>query len=291
MARQIEAFDQSEFIFERSGSAIPFPPLAFLGAGYYGDARVENAATGREVVYDLQSASQAAGLPLLLGERDALLLGEYVSWSRFRLQGEQSEDFEVTSIGFPMAWLRQVNDQWQAAAFVFPLGHDSSAPNAEWSWQYMGGVFARYVQSDSLWWAFGFYADVAPDEDFYIPYLGVTWNIGQHWALSAIMPWPALVYAPNDDWLFRLGASPSGASWSLAPGSEQDIAMNLDAWDLGLSVERRLAGRIYAGLEAGVGGFRGLRLDGSELEDSGISIHSSPYLKFEINFRPGDLSP
>lgn len=35
----------------------------------------------------------------------------------------------------------------------------------------MGGVFGRYVQSERLWWAFGFFADIAPDGNLYLPYL------------------------------------------------------------------------------------------------------------------------
>lgn len=289
--RQLDAFNDSEFIFARGGSNVPFPPLAFLGASYYGDAKVESTGAddrGTTIEYDLRSVTQAAAYPWLVSERDALVLGEYLGWSEFRIGGDRAEDFNVTSVGFPMAWLRQVNREWQAAAFVFPLGHKSNRRDSEWAVQYMSGVFARYVQNNSLWWAFGFYSDVGPGDDFYIPYFGATWNINPQWTLSGIMPWPALLYAPTEDWLFRFGVSPSGASWSVSPPEEnEDVALNLDAWDLGFSVERRISGGIFASLEAGIGGFRGLRLDGDGFEDTDIDVHSSPYLKLDINFRPG----
>ncbi|MFV8817264.1 hypothetical protein [Haliea sp. E17] len=292
MARQTRAFEESEFIFARSGSNVPFPPLAFAGVSHYGDARVESDSRGTKFDYDLTTATQAAALPLLLGERDALIIGEYVSWSEFRVRDGGDGKFNVASVGLPLGWLRQVNNDWQAAAFVFPLAHKADFDDAEWSWQYMGGVFGRYVQSERLWWAFGFYADIAPDDNFYIPYLGATWAFDDHWTLSAIMPWPAVLYAPSQDWLFRIGVSPSGASWSVSPqGTQDDVALNLDAWDLGVSVERRLTGGIYASLETGIGGFRGLRLDSGSLEDTDFSVHSSPYIQLDIKFRPGVWAP
>ncbi len=287
--RQIQAFEDSEFIFARGGASnVPFPPLAFIGASHYGNAKVEGLGTEGPIEYNLSSVTQAAGYPWLVGDRDALVVGEYLSWSKFRIDSDPGENFNVSSIGIPLAWLRQVNEQWQTAAFVFPMGHKSDRDDSDWTVQTMGGVFARYVQTDQLWWAFGFYADVGPGDDFYIPYVGATWMINERWTLSGIMPWPALLYAPNQDWLFRFGVSPSGASWSLAPeNTDKDVSLNLDAWDLGASVERRLSGGIFASLEAGIGGFRGLRLDGTDLEDADFEVHSSPYIKLDINFRPG----
>ena len=91
--------------------------------------------------------------------------------------------------------------------------------------------------------------------------------------------------APSKDWLFRLGASPSGSSWSFNPDGS-DASLNLDAWDFGLSAERRLSGGLWLSLEAGVGGFRGLRLSGSDVESPDLDVSTSPYLGINLNFRP-----
>jgi hypothetical protein len=109
--------------------------------------------------------------------------------------------------------------------------------------------------------------------------------INERWTLSAVMPWPALIYAPNRDWMLRLGASPSGSSWSFKPG-EGDATVNLDAWDFGLGAEHRLGGDIWLALEAGVGGFRGLRLSGSSLESPDLDVSTSPFIGLSLNFRP-----
>ena len=224
-------------------------------------------------------------MPFLLGERDALVIGEYLSWSDFSVKAASDDSFAVTTVGLPVAWLRQVDPAWQVAAFVMPLGHHDDIDGSNWAWQYLGGTFARYVQHERLWWAFGFYFDVAPGDNFYIPYVGASWVINERWTVSAVMPWPALLYAPDKDWLFRLGASPSGSSWSFNPEGG-DAAVNLDAWDFGLSAERRLSGGIWLSMEVGVGGFRGLRLSGTDVDAPDLDVSTSPYFGIDLKFRP-----
>lgn len=289
VARIVDDFRQSEFVFQRSGSLVPFPPVAYLGGSQYGSAEVVRSDRGEAIEYDLTTVSQAAGIPWLVGERDAVVVGEYLSWSEFDLKNGPRDSFSVATVGLPVGWLRQVDPRWQTAAFVMPMGHKASLPDADWSWQVMGGAFARYVQNDRLWWAFGLYADIAPEEDFFIPYLGASLSLNNHWTLSAVMPWPGILYAPDDNWLFRFGVTPSGASWSASPaGSNDNVAMNLDAWDLGLSAERRLLKNVYVALEAGVGGFRGLRLqDDATFEDIDVDAGSSPFVRLQLKLRPG----
>ena len=289
MQQLTRQFADSKIEFPRTGSNAPFVPLAYMGATSYGSADVDGR-DGGSLEYDVTTVSQYATLPLLLGERDALIIGDYLSWSDFSVKGEERNSFDVTSVGLPVGWLRQIDPAWQAAAFVMPMGHYDNSAGGSWTWQYMGGVFARYVQHERLWWAFGFYADIAPGDNFYIPYLGASWVINEYWTLTAVMPWPALLYAPTRDWLVRLGASPSGSSWSFQPGSGE-AAINLDAWDFGLGVERRLAGNIWLSAEAGVGGFRGLSLSGSDVNAPEVNVGSSPYVGININFRPSLINP
>ncbi len=158
--------------------------------------------------------------------------------------------------------------------------------NSDWDWQYLGGAFSRYVQDETLWWAFGFYFDVGSGDDTYIPYIGASWSINERWTLSAVMPWPAIIYSPSPDWMLRLGAAPSGASWSLELEGK-NVGVNLDAWDFGLTGEYRFAGNFWLGAEAGVGGLRGLRLDDGNLEEPDVEFSSNAYLRFSVKFRPG----
>lgn len=286
MRSMVSKFENSEIEFQRAASNIPFLPVAFLGASYYGDAAVDSPRRReKDIEYNVTTVSQAAGLPFLPTSRDALIVGEYLSIADIDIN-DSTDSFTVATMGLPVAWLRQINPDWQSVAFVMPMGHRDNRDGSEWSWQYLGGAFARYVQNDRLWWAFGLYADVAPGDDFYIPYVGASWSINERWTVSAMMPWPAIMYAPNKDWLFRLGASLSGASWSFDPKPGSDTSVNMDAWDFGLAAERRLGSNIWLAMEAGVGGFRGLRLAGTDIESPDIDVGTAPYVSVELRFRP-----
>lgn len=281
----INDFQQSDFEFQRSISNAPFPPISFVSVSSYSEVEF-NQPDGSKGQYDLDSMSAMGAVPFLLGKRDAVFAGAYLSLSEFGLSGAQQDDFKVRTIGVPLGWIRQPNPDWQYAAFVMPMGHKADLPGSDWSWQYMGGAFARYVQTDSLWWAFGLYADIQPDEDFYIPYLGASWSINERWTLSAVMPWPALVYAPSRNWMFRLGASPSGASWSFEPGDNGDTSVNLDSWDFGVSAQYRIYSNIWLGARAGVGGLRGLRLVDDSIEEPDWDLDANAFFGLELNYRP-----
>ena len=171
-----------------------------------------------------------------------------------------------------------------------PLGHDSDLNESGWNWQTLGGGFARWEQRDDLWWAFGLYFDVGGEDDFVIPYLGASWEINQRWTVSAVMPWPAVLYAPTPDWLFRLGVSPSGASWSIEP-EDGEAYVNIDSWDFGLGVERRFFRHFWAGIEAGWGGFRGLRLSDDGADSIDLDVGSSGYVNVSLTVRPSIIAP
>lgn len=280
----IRSFAESEIVFQRSSSNVPFQPLAFVDARYYGDAEVRR--TGEKPVsYDQTTISQAAGLPFLLSPRDVGIVGEWISWSQFDVRNSDFKSFDVLSVGLPVGWLRQAQDRWQVAAFVMPLGHKANLGDAPWAWETLGGVFGRYLQNDRLWWAVGFYFDAGPGDDVYLPYLGAAWEIDDRWTLSAVLPWPAVLYAPNKNTLFRLGAAPSGASWSLRPNGER-VTFTLDSWDLGLSAEFRVQGNFWLMVSAGVGGLRALRVVDGRWEEPDVDLGSSPFVGVSLNYRP-----
>ena len=301
----IADFKNSNIEFQRGQSQVPFFAIAALGGKYYADFELEGASSNdiaerggsALITYDIDSFFQYAGLPILLDDNNVLIIGEYVARTDFNTDTQGYDSFYVQSLGLPVGWLQQASDNWQLGGFVMPLGHYSSQENSDWSWQVMGGAFSRYVQTDNLWWAFGLYVDITPDDNTYLPYIGASWAMNNHWTLSAIMPWPAILYAPNDDWLFRLGAAPSGASWRIhatadtgpiAAGNadELNVGINFDAWDFGASIERRMFDNIWLGFNAGIGGLRGLRFSGGDWKGTEFDVSSSPYIGLNLNYRP-----
>ncbi len=186
----------------------------------------------------------------------------------------------------PMGWLRQLDPAWQISAFVMPIGYKSTQKNSSWKYELMVGSFSRYVQTDDLWWAFGFFMDIGHGEDLYLPYLGASWTINNEWTLSAIFPWPGILYAPTPNTLFRLGVAPAGSSWSITGAELEKLDMNFDTWDFCFTAEQRLGGNIWGAVGVGIGGLRGLRINGSSVDGPASNIESSPYISISINFRP-----
>ena len=283
MQRWVEQFEDSEIVFQRGTTTVPFQPLAFVDTTHYGESEIRRA-DGSSVSARQTTVSQGAVLPFLVTPRDAFLIGDWVGWSRFDSTSSELESFDVLSAGLPVGWFRQVNTKWQAGGFVMPLGHKASGEG--WSWETMAGGFARYVQNDRLWWAFGLYADFNPGDDLYLPYLGASYAVNDHWTLSAVMPWPAVLYAPDDRTLYRLGVSPSGASWSSENGKD-DFQYELDTWDFGFSAERRVHGNLWLEGEIGVTGLTGMSIRGDDWEEPEFDVSNSPYISIGINFRPG----
>ena len=280
----IRDFADSEIVFTRSQSNVPFVPLAYADLSLYSDTSVRRP-DDSALEYDLATVSQGALLPRLLGPRDALLLGEWAAVSRFEASSADAESFNALSVGLPVGWLRQIDDHRQFGAFVMPLAHRADLDNSSWSYEVLGGAFGRHERDQRLWWVYGFYFDVGAGDDIYLPYLGASWEFDDQLTLSAILPWPAILYAPDGDTLWRFGAAPSGASWSL-DSEQNEISFSLDSWQLGLTAEQRISGNLWFALEAGVAGLRSLRLEDGKWRSAKFDVDESAYLRVAINFRP-----
>lgn len=154
----------SEFVFNRARSDIPFVPIAWLDVTVYDESRFMLPSGGpSDISFGQKTLSEATLVPFLLGSRDAFVVGQWMSWTRFDFP--RRENMDVFSAALPIGWARQASADWQLAAFVAPLAHTSD--NDGVYWEYMGGVFARWLHGDRLAWLFGFYGDVAPREEYW----------------------------------------------------------------------------------------------------------------------------
>jgi len=281
----VRRFAQSDFEFLRGQTNAPFLPLAWLNVTGYEEGeftRPNGEATS--VTFRQTTLSQGAFLPVPVGKRNAFVIGEWVDWTDFEVCSATIPDFDVLSFSVPVGWISQPAPSWQVAAFVSPLGHQSSR-ESDWYWETLGGVFARYTSNDNTAWIFGAYFDVSPLEDFYTPYLGATFIVNEQWSINAVMPWPSVTYAPSKDTLFRLGVAPSGSSWSV-DGDVQRPRIALAAWNFGLGMERRLFGSFWLGFEVGVSGLRGLSLVGGDWQDVDTRLDNTGFAWLTFNFRP-----
>lgn len=281
----VKRFAESDFVFTRVSSNASLPPLAKVAATGYSQAEFSNPDGGASGTTAQQSTfSQYVLVPIPLTKRDALVIGEWTDSTHFDLDNAGVDDLDVLSVSVPIGWARQMNPAWQLGAFVAPLGHRTSED--DWYWETLGGVFARYVHDERFAWVFGVYFDVAPLEDFYVPYLGATFLLNDRWTINAIMPWPSITYAPSTKTMFRLGVSPSGTSWSVQPGVREP-RVDFSAWNFGLAFEKRLWKNLWFGAEAGVSGLRGLSFAGEEWQGIETRLNRTGYAMISVNFRPG----
>lgn len=280
----MQDFSSSEIVFQRTTSNVPFMPLAYIEHKVYGDTTLVLEDKSK-ISIDQTTFSQSAIVPFLASPKDIIFVGEWVNNSHLKSNNASFESFDVTQAALPVGWLRQVDKRTQVGGFIAPLAYKASIENSQWSWETLGGIFSRKVHSETTWWAFGLYFNVGGLEDTYLPYLGAYFQLSDQWSLSAIIPWPAILYAPTQDSLFRFGASPTGSSWQLDQESTE-ISQKISGWDFGLSGEHRIYENLWLKLEGGVGGLRALRLENGDLQAPDFKVDASSYIKFGINFRP-----
>lgn len=277
-------FANSEIVFQRSSSNAPFLPLAYVEVKEYSDSHIA-LSDDRKITVDQRTFSQSAIVPFLASPRDIIFLGEWINNSKIESDAIGLESFDVTQVALPIGWLRQTSDDNQVGGFLAPLGYKASLNESRWNWEALGGAFGRYVQDKHTWWAYGVYFNVGGIEDTYLPYLGAFWQIDDRWSLSAIMPWPAILYAPSPKTLFRFGASPTASAWRLSQDNTE-VSQEISGWDFGLSGERRIYKNLWFKLEGGVGGLRALRLEDGNLRAPDLKVDASSYIKLGVNFRP-----
>ena len=285
--RSARAFTESDLVFVRGLSNAPFLPVAFLGNTYYGDAMVSEEGATPETAgtrYNVNSTSQYAGVPFLLNKRSMVVLGEYVSYSNFSV--DNGEDFSVASASLAAGYLYQISDDWQMIGALVPFyNHSSLGERGKDYWQVMGGAVARYTRNDRLWWLFGVGFN---DSDFgttWVPYVGASLILNERWSVSALLPWPQVIYAPSKDWFVSLGAAYSGNSWAVN-STTGAVGLNLSGFDFGFGGSMRLKGPLWLEGAVGVGGLRSLTINDGNVSGPSIDVSSSPFINISLTFRP-----
>ena len=287
IAQAAQAFAESELVFVRGLSNAAFLPVALVGSDYYDDAMVSEEGATPDVAgkhYQVNTASQYAGVPFLLNKRSMVVLGEYLAYSDFTV--ENGEDFSTTSAGIAAGYLYQLTNDWQLMGGILPVHHRSSLGERRKDyWQVMGGALARYTRNDRLWWLFGVVFDDSEFGTTWLPYIGASLIINQAWSVSAILPWPQVIYAPSKDWFVSAGASYSGSSWAVN-SSTGAVGLNLSGFDFGVGGARRLSGALWMEAKAGMGGLRGLSINDGDIAGPAIDVSSSPFISISLTLRP-----
>ena len=280
----IESLVRSDFVFARAKTHVPFMPIGYLYYKHQEDLEVGELCEEPDACdFSYDNIQQALAVPAWVGQRNMLILGQTIDADRVKFRGETLRN---DSVGGILGWAAQPQPHIQVGAFAYLYQTLEKEDALE---QPGGNIVGAVVRIEHRNPGFHSYWGGVRIEDnqqlIYLPYVGFDWNIGSHWAVSGLLPWPAVTYAPTEHYLFRLGASLSGSHWA-AERQEQVITNDFYKWDLGFSYERRLRNMLWGEVSVGYSGLGSIQMesDGDVMFESSLS--DKPFIKFAINIRP-----
>lgn len=124
-----------------------------------------------------------------------------------------------------------------------------------------------YKKSDKFSWLGGVAFFTNDFESRIFPGIGFRWRPADNAELEYTGIRLKGSWQPSDDWIYRFDARPGGGTWHIREGGE-DLNVDVDSYQIGFGVERRLTEKLWLNLTGGV-------TVGNELEiesDSGKEI-------------------
>ncbi|MGB0936132.1 MAG: hypothetical protein ACPGTQ_01675 [Colwellia sp.] len=270
---------ESDFIFERSESLFPFMPIGNLQYTQYPDEDNANPELSKQDY----SFDQFLGLPVWVGKKDMLILGETLSSRRNSLNGQR---FNQTKVGVILGWMQQSSPELQIGAFSYVQYYNNEHSSLENSVEALSGGLVRYKHSPDLHTWYGLIYDTNGGDSYWLPYIGVDWMISPQWMLTFIPPWPSISYINKSGWITSLGIIP-GQTRSHYSRTKDVLVDDFSYMNLGLSIEKELHSNIWLSVSAGYSGFGKFTLTDDQLELEN-DLGSTPFFRLSFNFRPGN---
>ena len=277
----IDAVMRSDFIFDRNVSDVPFIPLGYININQQRNADIKTGCMFASCEFDLKSYSQGFGMPVWVGKKNMLILGETLESNTI---SGAFRNIKVNSGGLLGAWISQPNQHWQLGAFMYAyrgIGNDELAREPKGN---ISGAVGRYRHSPhfhSYWGMVRFYEY---GEDTLYPYIGFDWYIGKKWSIGGVMPWPTITYASTKDTILKFGALYSSTEWAF-DNEGKALVSDFGKWDIGLAAEHKLSKLLWGEVAFGYSGFGKLYIrSGSNIEYES-EIENSPFIRFSINLR------
>lgn len=181
----------------------------------------------------------------------------------------------------------RLNDNWMLSGMFSPTLYKFSDIGGN-DFGFSGGVTALWRYDDSLTLAFGLI--IAPDSDLKaIPAIGATWRINQEWELRAIYPQPRLLYSPDEQWSFYLGANITSPTFrtsdtlgsSIGRPEYNDALGTYREIGLGIGLSHRFNSQLRA--EAELGYCVSRQIDYTRVDEK-VKFDPAPYLRLGVNW-------
>ncbi len=132
--------------------------------------------------------SAQAGLPFKL-KKDLLLFNPFYEQYNLWLQTETNTTQTLNSIGLPVTFLKQwKNPAWKTAFVFIPRINADFKSTTQHGYQFGGAILAVYKKKENLKYKFGVYYNSEFFGPFFIPLLGIDWNINERLNLFGVLP-------------------------------------------------------------------------------------------------------
>ncbi|MGC4075048.1 MAG: hypothetical protein QM760_21615 [Nibricoccus sp.] len=275
----LAAIQRSDFDFTRNETDVPFAQTAWLQMVFHPDTELENGICFRE-----NTLQQGALVPVYIGKRDMVLVGESFELSKIETTTGVSTTQSVVSAGPLAAWLRQYDENDLFGVFSAPFFSRELEYHDSWGTECFSGIVVMHWQEAHWTWLYGAIHEYSYGKNFFYPYVGAIWVPSKKWVVSMLVPWPTVYYAPRKGIMFSLGITPGGSSYQ-ADDSGAKSTNSLNAWNVTASAGWRFYGRLW--LVGGVG-FSGLNRISvtTETDERIIKADPSPLATLSIQFRP-----
>ncbi len=281
----IDAILQSDFVFDRTGSNTPFPPLAFVDYTSQNDISLLNECPpASDCSADVDSFSQALGLPVWVGKKHMFVLGEFIESDNYNFDGVSTR---INTAGVLAAWITQYDQDWQLGAFAYGYKGFNEGESIKQPGKLLSGVMGRYRHSKTLHSYWGLVSFREEGEGAIYPYAGFDWIINDRWSMSGVLPWPNIRYSPDSNQFFQLGATQSGSTKRLSADGRL-FDSSLSQIELGFTYGRRIQDQFWIEASIGKTGFGRLVFDDDVNLSFQSGIDSTSFIRIAFTFRPSD---
>ena len=165
-------------------SAQPFIDIASV---YFQQSPSDNMNSSKSPM-NTQLTSVFLNLPIQI-DSDYIVINPVYENYRLSVSSE-TLPINLTAIYMPVAWIHQFkSSRWSTTMMAIPrLSSDLAKPLDGNDFQMGGIALATYKKKETLKYSFGAYYNSEYFGNYYIPLLGIDWNISNKWNLFGTLP-------------------------------------------------------------------------------------------------------
>jgi hypothetical protein len=279
----IDKILRSDFIYDRGVTNLPFIPIGYLAATHQDSLTPDQCPLAQpECELQYQSITQGAGLPVWVGQKNMLILGETLDVDVFDTGRDSTT---INTGGLLAAWVSQHSERWQSGAFIYHYQNLDSDTRSDNTRGTFAGWVGRYRHSASFHSYWGAVQVNSGDESLLYPYAGFDWYLNKRWAVTAVLPWPSISYASSETQLFRIGALVSETSWTVKRDN-RFYTQDFSQVSLGVSFEQKFSRLIWGEFSLGYTGLGKWQIETDADSKLNTDIADQPYVKLALNVRP-----